>query len=73
MCMYIYMGGGYIFVPLGGSSWYFAQRTMHLDGADAYIPYPQLGLTALVVTCAATGQDPLSVMDQALGGLLLKA
>ena len=32
-----------------------------------------LGLVVLVSTCAATGQDVLSVIDQALGGLLLKA
>jgi len=32
-----------------------------------------LGLVALVTVSAATGQDILSVIDQGLGGLLLKA
>ena len=32
-----------------------------------------LGRVALVTVSAATGQDILSVIDQALGGLLLKA
>lgn len=40
-------------------------------------PHPgrvaMLGLVALVTVSAATGQDILSVIDQGLGGLLLKA
>lgn len=30
------------------------------------------GLTALMIFVGSTGQDPISIIDQALGGLLLK-